>query len=458
MTSPNSFFGGPTKDFFVSMLTRDIALDDAILDLVDNSVDGAMRTRQDQRGSEQMYAGCQCRLTISGTTFEISDNCGGIPKAYLENAFRLGRPKIDLDKGIPTIGVYGIGMKRAIFKIASEATVESHSDDASVLVTYTGDWMASETDWHVPYTEVGKAETLGVKISAVTIRPEISSKFTDPGFLDGLETQIAEHFAYLMKMGFEIFLNEKKIIPRIVQVVDGGAGSVRPYDYEGVTDGVKIKVTIGFYRKLTREAELEEATQEGDQPVDKAGITLICNERVILHSDKTNQTGWGVASTPRYHPQFRAISGIVSFECDDASKLPVSTTKRDIEHSSALYIKALNRCMDGIQIFTSFTNKWKGRESETDQYLQDEKFTSARAIALANSEGTVVRGSGGAEKVFTPELPKPPTKTTLRRIAFSRETSEIEQLGLALLDNARALPGDVGLAAWTRALKGVGKS
>ena len=31
----------PTKQFFVSMLTRDINLADAILDLVDNCLDGA---------------------------------------------------------------------------------------------------------------------------------------------------------------------------------------------------------------------------------------------------------------------------------------------------------------------------------------------------------------------------------------------------------------------------------
>ena len=33
----------PTKQFFVSMLTRDISLADAILDLLDNCLDGAMR-------------------------------------------------------------------------------------------------------------------------------------------------------------------------------------------------------------------------------------------------------------------------------------------------------------------------------------------------------------------------------------------------------------------------------
>lgn len=33
----------PTKRFFVSMLTRDINLADAILDLLDNCLDGALR-------------------------------------------------------------------------------------------------------------------------------------------------------------------------------------------------------------------------------------------------------------------------------------------------------------------------------------------------------------------------------------------------------------------------------
>jgi hypothetical protein len=455
MTTPNSFFGGPTKDFFVSMLTRDIALDDAILDLVDNSVDGAMRSRQSQRGAADMYKGCRCDLVINGTTFKISDNCGGIPKAYLENAFRLGRPKIDLDRGIPTIGVYGIGMKRAIFKIANDAIVDSHSQDASVRVTYTGAWMASETDWELPFSDPPASKILGVSVEASSLRGEVAKVFSDAGFLDRLETQIAEHFAYLMKMGFEIALNGKVIVPRIVQVVDGGLGSIRPFDYEGTWEGVKLKVTVGFYRKLTREAELEEATQERDQAVDRAGITVICNDRVILHSDKTSQTGWGVADTPRYHPQFRAISGIISFESDDASRLPVSTTKRDVDLASGVYLRAMNRCIDGIKIFTSFTNRWKGRESETDQYVNLDQFTSAKTVALAVTDGTVVRGSNGAERVYTPELPKPPNRTTVKRIAFTREISEIEALGAALLESPNALAGEVGVAVWERVLKEV---
>ena len=33
----------PTKDFFISMLTRDLDLQDAIIELIDNSIDGIKR-------------------------------------------------------------------------------------------------------------------------------------------------------------------------------------------------------------------------------------------------------------------------------------------------------------------------------------------------------------------------------------------------------------------------------
>lgn len=33
--------GNPTKKFFIEMITRDISIEDAIIDLLDNSIDGA---------------------------------------------------------------------------------------------------------------------------------------------------------------------------------------------------------------------------------------------------------------------------------------------------------------------------------------------------------------------------------------------------------------------------------
>ena len=37
----NTIDGNPTKKFFIEMITRDISIEDAIIDLLDNSIDGA---------------------------------------------------------------------------------------------------------------------------------------------------------------------------------------------------------------------------------------------------------------------------------------------------------------------------------------------------------------------------------------------------------------------------------
>ena len=44
----------PVKSFFVEMLTRDIELVDAILDLLDNCVDGILREKKTRSGEKTL--------------------------------------------------------------------------------------------------------------------------------------------------------------------------------------------------------------------------------------------------------------------------------------------------------------------------------------------------------------------------------------------------------------------
>ena len=94
------------------MLTRDVLLTRAIIDLVDNSIDGAKRLR-----SEGDYSGLKVIIRFSEEEFSIEDNCGGIsiPTAR-DYAFRFGRPK-DAPSTTSSVGQFGVGMKRTFFKL-----------------------------------------------------------------------------------------------------------------------------------------------------------------------------------------------------------------------------------------------------------------------------------------------------------------------------------------------------
>src|SRR4051794_23614529 len=112
----------PAKRFFVESLTRDIDLADAILDLLDNCVDGARRVGL--KAGDRPYTGYSAAITFNSEKFIVEDNCGGIPlKDAKASAFCFGRPAKYAAKADGTIGIIGIGMKRAIFKIGKSCVV-----------------------------------------------------------------------------------------------------------------------------------------------------------------------------------------------------------------------------------------------------------------------------------------------------------------------------------------------
>jgi hypothetical protein len=56
----------PTKTFFVDMLTKDIELEDAILDLLDNCIDGIQRSVGGKEVTDMPYQGFWARINFSG--------------------------------------------------------------------------------------------------------------------------------------------------------------------------------------------------------------------------------------------------------------------------------------------------------------------------------------------------------------------------------------------------------
>ena len=94
----------PTKEFFVNMLIRDILLKQAIIELIDNSIDGARTIRE-----KNQFDGLEIKVSFNNEKFAIEDNCGGIPLDVAANyAFRFGRSNSRETTGKETTGIFGI--------------------------------------------------------------------------------------------------------------------------------------------------------------------------------------------------------------------------------------------------------------------------------------------------------------------------------------------------------------
>lgn len=447
---------GPSKRFFVEMLPRDISLEHAVLDLVDNSLDGAIRQRIDEirLGSTAPYKDLFCDLKFSADSFEITDNCGGIPDDRIDAALKLGRDDPSLDTDKPTIGMYGIGMKRSIFKISADSTVVSKSNTTTIRVNYDKAWMDPDnSNWTLELDETGPEDgDKGVTIIANELWPNISRTFASASFFDDLVRTISRYYAYVIEKGFTIIVNGKKISPLPVEFrFDDGV--ITPFYYEAKSGKVSIKVIVGLFRKLTREDEREEAIASNNSLEAgslKAGITVICNDRVITYADTTSVTGWGIGNVPRYHPQFRAIAGIMVFDSDDARELPVSTTKGALDLDDGAYVVGLNAAMEGLRTLTQYTNRVKGIEEVTDAPIDTApKYSIAQVTASLSHSARAVRNSNGNAKKLAPSLPEPTRRNQVGRVAFTREKAEIREIAEQLGLSADEKPGVVGERVWT---------
>ncbi|MGG5341237.1 ATP-binding protein [Enterococcus sp. AZ192] len=435
--------GSPTKQFFVGMLTRDINLNDAILDLLDNCLDGVVREKQlnsTAHINDNYYEGYKAEITITSDSFLIRDNCGGIPLTVAENyAFRMGRtPENDVNEKLPTVGVYGIGMKRAIFKLGKSAVVKTKNDEEAYQVKINETWTTEEK-WDFPIEEIDKNELIenGTEILINQLNDNILEGWKNTGqlsnFVDELTQAIKESYSFIMRKGFTIILNGKKVDPIafgfLVAEDIAKKESIKPYVFEKDYDGVLVKMIMGFYKPM-QSIEDDEEVMEGKRTSAQAGWTITCNDRVVLYNDKTHITGWGESGVPSYHTQFIGICGVVMFESSDPSKLPMTTTKRGIDLSSAIYADVKNKMREALKMFTQYTNKWKGRVKE-ERSLSSKTVEVPIAEILENKKMYGIntrRIEKRKEESFKPDLPFPVIEKKIKYIRFSKPDEQINAL------------------------------
>ncbi len=455
----------PVKSFFVDMLTRDIELVDAILDLLDNCVDGILRQKKNSSG-ETPYEGFEAEIKFDKDSFSIADNCGGIPWRLHEYAFRMGKENQNIDRDLPTVGVYGIGMKRAIFKIGRQCLISTQNKEDCYGVEITPDWIEQSDNWDLPVSESPQRENEdGTTIVVGELNQGISVRFGEDkaDFTRELVRKIQTHYAFIIAKGFRVTVNGQWVEPKPTKLIfveteneQGTDTAIRPYIYRTEVDGVNIFLSVGFTRPIPSQEEINDEQEEKRYSSMDAGWTVICNDRAVLYCDRTELTGWGEAGVPRYHTQFIAISGIVEFQCNDASKLPTTTTKRGIDASSSLYLQVKNRMREGMKVFTNFTNQWKGKGDASQEYIDSGKALALDEIKTKSSEKLKLNSvrSGFRGKQFMPKLPRPkPEPSSKKRISYSKDLEEIQIVEDYLFEENSVTPAQVGEKCFDQMLR-----
>lgn len=451
---PNRVNATPVKSFFVEMLTRDIDLVDAILDLLDNCVDGILR--QGENGSvERPYEGFTAEIQFDENSFSISDNCGGIPWDMHDYAFRMGKDPKNREINLPTVGVYGIGMKRAIFKIGKWCSISTQNKKDHYEVKITPDWMAAQDKWKLPieFKSPQPDQKGGTKIAIRELNEDIASHFdrNNKVFTRELTQKVETHYASILSKGFQVKINGKEAKAKTTRLLFTDSNDtevIKPYIYKAQYEEVNIFLGVGFIGPIPSQEEVNVEQEKKQQFSSKnAGWTVICNDRTVLYCDRTELTGWGDSRVPKYHTQFIAISGIVEFQSNNPAKLPTTTTKRGVDASSLLYLQVRKRMMEGTQVFTNYTNKWKERPDESKEHMKAAKrrYTLDELKQEFQDLPSTSLSSGLGGQHFKPKLPLPKSKrSSKRRISYSKELRDIQIVQNYLFRDEEVNPSKVG--------------
>ena len=358
----NTVNANPTKDFFIQMLTKDIKLERAIIDLIDNSIDGAKNLRGDNN-----YEGLWVKINVSKEQFTITDNCGGFSLDVAKNyAFMFGRP-VDGGQIVKhSVGRFGVGMKRALFKIGKQFEVESKCAADHFQVSVNVDtWSKQSGDWIFDFTIIENTtddlgETEGTFIKVSNLNDDVIDEFTSDIFIKNLKDEIERTLSFSIDKKLKIILNGIELNKSGLALLE--YNDLKPFYKSFDVKGVNVKIYAGI----------------GKASPDLAGWYIYCNERLVLEKDKTNLTGWegkrfGESNIQKFHHIYAMFRGIVFFSSDDSKALPMTTTKTGIDANSTVYKAARHEMVNAMSEVITFLKTFESDEQRNNVITSSEE-------------------------------------------------------------------------------------
>ena len=425
---PKPISASPTKGFFVDMLIRDIPLQQAVLDLIDNCVDGAKGIRQDED-----FSGLRVDIDFSKDQFTIVDNCGGFSREVARDyAFRFGRDK-KFTSTKHSIGQFGVGMKRALFKMGKHFVVESKTtEDHWAVEVDVDDWESRADDWTFPWSSPSderlQDRDVGTFIKVSSLREGTASTFGTSVFFNRVIGSIKSKHREFISNGLEVFVNGSRVDASDLRIYS--TAQLKPVVEkfsvnEGGETPVDIRIVVGI----------------GDPIPRQAGWYVVCNGRVILDADRRPETGWGYVeenadrpNLPSFHNQYSRFRGIVYFDSDDASRVPWNTMKTDIDEDNIVWQKAFDRMVVLARHVLDFINQL---DREIEDYGRDK---SPMNKVLKSSSKTSVDNLMNPQAFKAPDRSSVATAPPLTNIQYARPDNDVEFLKQALgVRSARAV-------------------
>ena len=181
--------------------------------------------------------------------------------AAVNHAFTFGRPA-SAPNNPYSIGIYGIGMKRAAFKLGTHihvrSTYQDHTDQPRttfLVPIYVTDWLKNDDPpWDFDIEDAPPLDENGVELVVDQLTDTARISFDNPAFLQNLRRTIARHYLLHLDAGLTIYLNDTMIPAARIELRDGGDFAPVRFAYQDspADDEVTVEIVGRNGRSSTR--------------------------------------------------------------------------------------------------------------------------------------------------------------------------------------------------------------
>lgn len=402
----------PSKAVVVDSLTRDISIQACIFDLIDNSIDAARNTMSRiQLGKDigtlpESYQGYKIILSFSGDYFAINDNCGGIAAEHLKTSVLRFGERSAHNLGI---GVFGVGLNRALFRIGRNTYLESDTGlERCVLNLDTDKYLQSE-GWNLAAEKFPTGGKVGTHIKINTLSTETSQLMAGEEFEIELRSEIGRRYGKFLDKGLVIEVNEHEVESQLIKLRYDGPYATDSKFFK-FSDDISVYIECGQHLRHRFSAEKGYDKASNSQLTSEYGWNVYCNERAVLISDRTWKTGW----LTKFHTEFYGFVGHVSFVCRDPSRLPWNTTKSDVDLNNPAYQAALKD-------MAKFALNWRKNSGDAKNKRKKHEILEGQPQGITKPEPMPGVSAGGKPAANPqPAGPKEPVKKPVEKIDHNK--------------------------------------
>lgn len=327
----------PSKRLFLSIIA-DYDLNRSICELVDNGFDVWTRDGRLRDISVDIW------LNRDEQTITVEDNAGGLKRNEL--SFIVGPGQSGSSSTDETIGIFGVGTKRAVVALSKDITITTrHASAGTFQIEFDESWLGAES-WML---QVHQVDNLGQGVTRVELQ-KLRLVLTEE-LEDNLRHHLSATYArFLVKDGVKLRLNDVEIEPRFFDQWS------YPPQYEPRHFRGRLRAPTGRLLNIDILAGL---SNESSPATGEYGVYFYCNDRLVAPAMKSFEVGFtkGQAGIP--HPKVSLTKIIVSIS-GDASEMPWNSSKSDINTKHHVFVEIREWLVDVVKTYAAYSRGHMG--------------------------------------------------------------------------------------------------